>query len=81
MHWLYISKSLALAAGLTHYGTMYGVPAWFAGDDDETLMCTPKMPILHVWCRLADYAYEVASWFMPADAVLVSPIYVQGEIV
>lgn len=81
MHWLYISKALALAAGLTHEGTLYGVPAWFGEDDDDgNAMCTPKVPILHLWCMFADKLYDVASFFMPADAVLVSPIRVTGRI-
>lgn len=80
MHWLYISKALALAAGLTHYGTLYGVPAWFGEDDGELVMATPKVPILHAWCKLADLAYDLAAYVLPGDGVLVSPIHVHGRI-
>lgn len=81
LNYIYITAAAALDAGLTHEGKLFGVPAWFDGDDDgQIAMATPKVPILHVWCMLADSLYEMASRFMPADAVLVSPIKVTGAI-
>jgi hypothetical protein len=77
---IYITKAAAIAGGLTHEGTLFGVPAWFAGEGDEIAMATPKAPILHLWCRFADFAFEIASHFTPADRVLVSPIHVTHRI-
>jgi hypothetical protein len=78
---IYISKKAALAGGLTHEGTLFGVPAWFAGDDDgEICMATPKFVPFHAWCWLADKAYGIASYFMSSDSVLVSPIDVIRKI-
>lgn len=77
---LYISKARAREVGLTHEGTLFGVPAWFAEDDGEVAMATPKVPALHVWCWLADGCYELASWFMPSHVVLESPIRVTRPI-
>jgi hypothetical protein len=79
--WLYITKTRALKSGLTHEGTLFGVPAWFAGDDDgEVAMATPKIPALHAWCWLADKCFELASYVTPADMVLVSPITIKNRI-
>lgn len=81
LDYLYITKKRALAVGLTHEGTLFGVPAWFAGDDQgDIAMATPKAPVLHAWCKLADLFMEGLSYFTPADHVLVSPIHVKGRI-
>ncbi len=81
LHYLYITRATALDAGLTHEGTLFGVPAWFDGDDDERIsMATPKIPVLHLWCMLCDSLYEMASRFFSEDFVLVSPITVTRRI-
>lgn len=78
--WLYISRADALAAGLTHKGSLFGVPAWLAGEDGEVSMATPKIPALHAWCMLCDAVLELMSYFMPSDSILVSPITITGRI-
>lgn len=78
---IYISKSEALSAGLTHEGTLYGVPAWFADDGSgEIAAATPKLVPLRFWCWLADHAYELATYFMRSDQMLESPIKVTKRI-
>lgn len=79
---IYITRATAKAVGLTHEGTLYGVPAWFEGDDadSEVTMATPKVPLLHAWCWLADLFYEFGSMLIPADAVLRAPIRITGPI-
>lgn len=70
---IYISKSMALDAGLTHEGTLYGVPAWFDGDEhSEDAMATPKIPLLHLWCLLGDLVFYLACYLMPPDCELVT---------
>ena len=78
--WLYITQARALEIGLTHEGSLFGVPAWFAGDDDEIAHATPKLPVLHLWCMFADFCFEMASHLTPADRELVSPITVRARI-
>ena len=80
LNYLYITRAAALDAGLTHEGTLFGVPAWFDGDGDYVSMATPKLPILHAWCWLADKCFDLATYFMSADAVLESPISVKRRI-
>ncbi|WOH61920.1 hypothetical protein [Bradyrhizobium sp. BWC-3-1] len=79
--YLYITKARALAVGLTHEGTLFGVPAWFADVSDERVgAATPKAPLLNAWCWLADKSFDLAAYFIPAGRVLVSPIHVKGRI-
>lgn len=81
-HWLYIPRRDALALGFRYEGTLFGLPAWLWVRDDEddedsddgAIYGTPKLPFLTVYTLLADCCYEVASWFMPPDKVLESPI-------
>lgn len=76
----YITKRQALAAGLTHEGTLFGVPAYFESSDGDIVMGTPKVPILHLWCALCDSLYELASYFLHGHHVLISPIYIKRPI-
>lgn len=79
--YIYITEARARESGLTHKGTLFGVPAWFANDDGgEVCMATPKVPLLHAWCWLCDKCYDIAASFTPADMVLVSPITIRGRI-
>jgi hypothetical protein len=77
---LYITKQEAIASGLTHEGTLYGVPAWFGEDDGHICMATPKIPALTLWCLFADACYELASYFLKGHQVLHSPIHIQRAI-
>lgn len=80
MYPFYISKAVALQMGLTHEGSLYGIPAWFDGDDAMTVGAIPKCPALVIWCKLADLAYELVTYFMSSDSYIVAPIHVKGPI-
>ena len=79
---IYITRDHAKAAGLTHEGTLFGVPAWFEGNDEDSdvTMATPNVPLLHAWCWLADKFYAFGAMLIPADAVLRSPITIKNRI-
>jgi hypothetical protein len=79
--YIYITEARARESGLTHKGTLYGVPAWFAGDEDgDVCMATPKVPLLHLWCWFCDKCFDIAAGFVTEDKVLVSPISITGRI-
>lgn len=80
LDFIYITKARALESGLTHEGSLYGVPAWFAEDNGDVAMATPKVPLLHAWCWLADKCFDLAAHFITDDTVLVSPIHITGRI-
>lgn len=77
---LYLTRARAIALGFTHEGSLFGVPAWLIGEDDEMLFGCPKVPALQLWALVADLAYECATWFMFTDQVLEAPVYVYGPI-
>lgn len=81
LDYIYITEARAREGGLTHKGTLFGVPAWFAGDDNGAIcIATPKVPLARAWCWLADKCYDIAASFTPADMVLISPIAIHGRI-
>lgn len=81
LDYIYITEARARESGLTHRGTLFGVPAWFAGDvNGDVCMATPKAPLLHAWCWLCDKAYDMAASLTPAGMVLASPITIRGRI-
>ncbi|NMT33346.1 hypothetical protein HGQ62_01625 [Stenotrophomonas maltophilia] len=77
---IYVTKADALANGMTHEGTLFGVPAWRCVDSEEQVTGTPKIPALHLWCWVIDQLLELTCCLLPQDCELVSPITVGGEI-
>lgn len=77
---LYITRQEALNAGLTHEGTLFGVPAYLAITSDYVVSGTPKVPVLVLWCMFADALYELASYFLRGHQVLQSPIRIERRI-
>ncbi|TAA45650.1 hypothetical protein [Pseudoxanthomonas winnipegensis] len=74
--WLYVTESAAIASGLTHEGRLFGCPAWLRLDSEEHVVGTPKVPALAVWCCVVDRAMDLATCFLSADTVVVTPITV-----
>ena len=72
LSFLYIAESDAIEAGMTHEGTLFGVPAWLV-EDGEMVNGTPKVPVLNLWCWLADSVLEAASYFMREDQEIPLP--------
>lgn len=77
---IYITRSMAKDAGLTHEGTLFGVPAWFGEEDGDIVMATPKVPLLHAWCWLADKFYDLLTYFTPVDQEVRSPTHINNPI-
>lgn len=81
LDFIYITEARAREVGLTHKGTLYGVPAWFAGNDDgDICRAVPKAPILLAWCWLAGKLLDVFVDLTPEDMVIMSAITITGRI-
>jgi hypothetical protein len=77
----HITKREALDAGFTHVGTLYGVPAYFAGNvQGEMVMAIPKVPLLHWYCMVAELIFDAFSYFLSADQKLMYPLKIEGPI-
>lgn len=77
---IYITRRRALEMGFTHEGTLFGVPAWLIGGDEDELVGCPKVPALQLWCLLADSVLEALTYLMREDQVLEAPVRVRGPI-
>lgn len=81
LHLIYLPRRAAIAYGMTHEGTLFGVPAWMSvGSHDNELLAAPKVPVLQLWTLLADSVFELITWFMPADWTIESPIHIRKRI-
>ena len=61
----YMTKSEALAAGMTHHGSYYGIPVWMAPDDPDFLCCAKWRPF--------DYLMTVFSFIECLMRSLLEP--------
>lgn len=77
---IYITEQEALEAGMTHEGRLFGAPAWLRVDSDDQVTGTPKVPVLHLWCWVADLAMELKACFFYVDEVVESPISIGRRI-
>lgn len=77
---LFITKADAINDGLTHHGTMYGVPAWMRPVSGEGFMAVPKFYPFMLWCIFGDFCFNLASYFVSANNVLMTPIRVGNRI-
>lgn len=77
---IYITEQQALEAGMTNEGRLFGVPAWLRVDSDEQVTGTPKVPVLHLWCWVADLAMELKACLFYVDEVVESPISIGRRI-
>lgn len=75
-----VTRKAAIAAGMTHEGTLFGVPAWLKEESADLVWGCPKFLPLQVWCWLADKAFELFSYVVPEDMVLVAPIRLKRRI-
>lgn len=81
LHLIYLPRSAAIAYGMTHEGTLFGVPAWVAvGEHDNEFMAAPKVPILQLWTLLADATLEALTYLLPADRSIEAPIRILKPI-
>lgn len=51
----YVTEKTALACGMTHHGSYYGIPLWMNLDGPELSLQAKWMPL--------DYLIPVFSWF------------------
>ena len=77
---IYITRKTAIESGLTHEGTLFGVPAWFSGDDEEIVGAVPKFIPFTIWTLFADFMFDAVALLMPRHIQLNSPITITGKI-
>ncbi len=76
---MFITKQQALAAGMTHHGSIYGVPAWVR-ETEYGLDGAPKFAPAAAWCWLCDKAYDLATYLIPTGSFLEAPLRIGRPI-
>lgn len=76
----FVSKEDALAAGLTHEGTICGVPCWMIEDEDGNASGAPKFVPAQLWISLCDKLYNFATVFMSREHYIEFPMKVKNKI-
>lgn len=69
---LIINEDEARAAGLTHEGTLFGVPAWVAIDGEMVIGCPKFSPLRH-YCDFGNWLLDVAASMAGDDVQFVTP--------
>lgn len=77
----YLTKQDALAAGLTHEGTLYGLPVYLGDiDNPEAFLAVPKIPPLVVWTLFCSYMFEFFALFVSEDVEIRTPMVLGDEL-
>lgn len=77
---LLISKEQALDAGMTHEGTLFGVPCWMAGENSDEIMACAKFAPFELWLGVCSWVFDAFTIFVPEDKWLVTPMKFGAEI-
>jgi len=79
--YLFLTKADALEFGLTHEGTLYGVPA-FLGDvtNPDSFMAVPKIPALVLWIMFCNKMFQFFSNFVSEDTIIKTPMVVGAPL-
>lgn len=80
---MFIDKEEAKEMGMTHEGTLFGVPAWFgSGDiDANPNRIVPKFIPFVYYTRFADASFDfVQRYFITGGGYLVTPMSIKGPI-
>lgn len=77
---LYLNETAAKACGMTHEGTLFGVPAWLVITGDNEVTGCPKLPILQLWCVAVDAAMEFALYFIPSNIEVATPVSIGRKL-
>lgn len=76
---LFITEQEALDAGMTHHGTIFGIPAWVR-ETAYGLDGAPKFIPAGAWLWVCDRLYDLAAMCLPRGRYLEAPLRVGGPI-
>lgn len=63
VEFIYCSEAVARGLGLTHEGTIFGIPAWIGDvDNGDSVTCVAKVPAMILAIRAMDLAFDFFSW-------------------
>jgi len=62
---MFVNREEALELGLTHEGTMFGLPVWMGEIHTDSPMVCPKFQPGRYWLSLCDSACEALTYVIP----------------
>jgi hypothetical protein len=72
---LWLTKDEAKEAGMTHEGTLYGIPVYLGDTDNpEAFLAVPKIPLLVLWTLFCNSAFEFFAMFCPDSVEIRVPV-------
>lgn len=77
---LFISKDEALGVGMTHEGTIFGVPVWMANEGTEVVAACAKFVPFELWLGFCSWLFDALLVFVPSNQELETPIKTKGRI-
>lgn len=63
----YMGKSEALAAGMTHHGSYYGIPLWLGSDNPDFPVCCKWKPMENIMIAFHYIEGFMRSILFPED--------------
>lgn len=64
---MYVNREEALGLGLTHEGTMFGLPVWMGQIHTSAPMICPKFQPGRFWLALCDFVCDCLTYVVPSD--------------
>lgn len=78
---MFINKQMAREGGMTHEGTVYGMPCWLADiEDPEMITAVTKFYPLNFYLAFMDKVFETVAYMIPSANGIATPLTVKGPI-
>lgn len=77
---MWINKETAKELGMTHEGVQFGVKVWLRVNNELEFQSIPKFIPCALWLFLCDFLYELATYVMPPDRELETPLEIGDRI-
>ena len=78
---LYLTKADAVELGMTHEGTLFGLPVYLGEvDNPEQFLAIPKIPVLVLWTVLCSKLFDFFAMFCHPDTEIVTPVVVGDQL-
>jgi hypothetical protein len=68
LKYLYVTEANARLYGLTHEGTVFGLPVWLGDvDNDESVLSLPKVPAMALYLHAMSALYDLFCEYVVQD--------------
>lgn len=80
LKYIYVTEAAARSYGLTHEGTVFGLPVWLGDvDNNESVLSLPKVPVLSLYLRVMNLLFDLFCDYVVQDNLQI-PLVVGRSI-